>query len=180
MKESNNPEGKNYLTSWQMDGDAKQYLIFLLGGQEYAIDIMNIREIRRWSGATTIPNMPGYVLGVINVNGVVVPIIDLRLRFHLPDAEFNASTVVIITKVSDEEKTRNIGLVVDAVSEVYKLREEVIGATQDLGGVISENYIKGLATMEDRMIILLDAELLINIGVLRDIVDQGAVTEHNS
>jgi purine-binding chemotaxis protein CheW len=130
---------------------------------------MKVQEIRGWDGATAIPNTPDYVLGVSNLRGMVVPIIDLRKRFQLPNAEFNSSTVEVIVKVDSDAGERTVGLVVDAVSEVYNLAEEAIGDTPDLGGAISTNFVKGLATMDDKMIILLDIDLLINSGVLKDV-----------
>ena len=146
-----------------------QYLTFLLADEEYGVDIMKVQEIRGWDGATAIPNTPDYVLGVSNLRGMVVPIIDLRKRFQLPNAEFNSSTVEVIVKVDSDAGERTVGLVVDAVSEVYNLAEEAIGDTPDLGGAISTNFVKGLATMDDKMIILLDIDLLINSGVLKDV-----------
>ncbi len=148
-----------------------QYLTFMLADEEYGVDIMKVQEIRGWDGATAIPNTPDYVLGVSNLRGMVVPIIDLRKRFQLPNAEFNSSTVEVIVKVVSDTGERTVGLVVDAVSEVYNLAKEAIGDTPDLGGAISTNFVKGLATMDEKMIILLDIDLLINAGVLKD-VDQ--------
>jgi len=156
-------------SSMQTDMGTDQYLTFLLGDEEYGVDIMKVQEIRGWDGATAIPNTPDYVLGVSNLRGMVVPIIDLRLRFQLPKAEFNSSTVVVIVKVASETGERTMGLVVDAVSEVYNLPEEAIGDTPDLGGAISTNFVKGLATVDEKMIILLDIDLLINTGVLKDV-----------
>ena len=156
-------------SSMQTDMGTDQYLTFLLADEEYGVDIMKVQEIRGWDGATAIPNTPDYVLGVSNLRGMVVPIIDLRLRFQLPKAEFNSSTVVVIVKVASESGERTMGLVVDAVSEVYNLPEEAISDTPDLGGAISTNFVKGLATVDEKMIILLDIDLLINVGVLEDV-----------
>ena len=156
-------------SSTLVDNDADQYLTFLLADEEYGVDIMKVQEIRGWDGATAIPNTPDYVLGVSNLRGMVVPIIDLRQRFQLPNAEFNSTTVVVIVKVASESGERTVGLVVDAVSEVYNLPEEVIGDTPDLGGAINTAFVKGLATMDEKMIILLDIDHLVNTGVLNDI-----------
>jgi len=155
-------------TSMQTDAGTDQYLTFLLADEEYGVDIMKVQEIRGWDGATAIPNTPEYVLGVSNLRGMIVPIIDLRQRFQLPNAEFNSSTVVVIVKVASEAGERTMGLVVDAVSEVYNLPEEAIGDTPDLGSAISTNFVKGLATVDEKMIILLDIDRLINAGVLED------------
>ena len=164
-------------TSTQVDQsstqtDSKdQYLTFMLADEEYGVDIMKVHEIRGWDCATAIPNTPEYLQGVSNLRGMVVPIIDLRKCFQLPKAEFNSSTVEVIVKVVSDAGERTVGLVVDAVSEVYYLAEEAIGDTPDLCGAISTNFVKGLATMDEKMIILLDIDLLINAGVLKD-VDQ--------
>ena len=155
-------------TSIQANAGADQYLTFLLADEEYGVDIMKVQEIRGWDGATAIPNTPDYVLGVSNLRGMVVPIIDLRQRFQLTNVEFNSSTVVVIVKVASEAGERTMGLVVDAVSEVYNLPDEAIGDTPDLGGAISINFVKGLATVDEKMIILLDIDRLINAGVLAD------------
>lgn len=155
--------------SMQANEGTDQYLTFLLADEEYGVDIMKVQEIRGWDGATAIPNTPDYVLGVSNLRGMVVPIIDLRRRFQLPDTEFNSSTVVVIVKVVSESNERIVGLVVDAVSEVYNLPEEAIGETPDLGGAISTKFVKGLATMDENMIILLDIDLLINTGILSEL-----------
>lgn len=156
-------------SSTQMDADTEQYLTFFLADEEYGVDILKVQEIRGWDGATAIPNTPDYILGVSNLRGMVVPIIDLRQRFQLANVEFNSSTVVVIVKVVSDSNERTVGLVVDAVSEVYSLPKEAIGEAPDLGGAINTNFVKGLATMDEKMIILLDIDLLINTGVLNDL-----------
>lgn len=156
-------------SSTQMDADTEQYLTFFLADEEYGVDILKVQEIRGWDGATAIPNTPDYILGVSNLRGMVVPIIDLRQRFQLANVEFNSSTVVVIVKVVSDSNERTVGLVVDAVSEVYSLPKEAIGEAPDLGGAISTSFVKGLATMDEKMIILLDIDLLINTGVLNDL-----------
>lgn len=155
-------------SSTKMDADTEQYLTFFLADEEYGVDILKVQEIRGWDGATAIPNTPDYILGVSNLRGMVVPIIDLRQRFKLANVEFNSSTVVVIVKVVSDSNERTVGLVVDAVSEVYSLPKEAIGEAPDLGGAIGTSFVKGLATIDEKMIILLDIDLLINTGVLND------------
>ena len=104
-------EADNALT----DAQANQYLTFILGGEEYAVDILKVQEIRGWEQATHIPNAPEFVLGVLNLRGIVVPIVDLRLRFKLENVEYSPTTVVVIVKVSQAGVERTVGMVVDAV-----------------------------------------------------------------
>jgi len=157
---------QNQAATMQKSVGSDQYLTFILAGEEYGIDILRVQEIRGWEKVTNIPNTAEYVLGVINLRGTVVPIIDLRKRFGLSGMEFTATTVVVVVKVEHQKSERTIGLVVDAVSEVYNIPEEIIRDAPDLGGAISTEFIKGLATIDEKMIILLDINLLVNIGVL--------------
>src|SRR5215470_16582614 len=99
----------------------QQFLTFKLAGEEYGVGILTVQEIRGWSAVTAIPHSPPWVLGVIDLRGVVVPVIDLRRRFELEPATFGPSTVVIVIRVSSGGEERTVGLVVDAVSEVYDI-----------------------------------------------------------
>lgn len=143
-----------------------QYLTFFLGGEEYGVDILKVREIRSWEKATQIPNTPEYVLGVINLRGIVVPLVDLRLRFSLSKAEFGPMTVVIIVKVDNGSSQRTVGMVVDAISDVYDILEDEVRATPDFGSVMDTKFIKGLATVDEKMVVILNVDMLINTGVL--------------
>lgn len=156
-------------TSMEMKAGADQYLTFMLADEEYGVDILRVQEIRGWDGATSIPNAPEYVLGVVNLRGVVVPIFDLRKRFNMKNAEFNSSTVVVVVKVQHARGERTIGMVVDAVSDVYNIAAENINSAPDVGSSVSMEFIKGLATVNDEMIILLDVDELVNVGVLQEI-----------
>jgi purine-binding chemotaxis protein CheW len=154
----------------ELDEDAaNQYLTFLLAGEEYGVDILKVQEIRGWEQPTMLPNTVDYVLGVINLRGTVVPIIDLRRRFSMEKSQFGQTTVVVVVKVASADKERTIGIVVDAVSEVYNVSDEQIRPAPDLGGAISTEFVKGLATMDEKMIILLDIDKLITTGVLKEI-----------
>ncbi len=139
-----------------------QCLTFKLADEEYGVDIMKVQEIRSWEPVTSIPNTPDFIIGVINLRGIVVPIIDLRQRFSLDKVEYGASTVVVIVKVDHESDERTIGMVVDAVSEVYNISEEMMRETPELGGAIGTKFIKGLATIDEKMIILLDIDLMVS------------------
>ena len=144
------------------DTRASQCLTFKLADEEYGVDIMKVQEIRSWEPATSIPNTPDFIIGVINLRGNVVPVIDLRIRFNLDKVEYGGSTVVVVVKVEHEGNERIVGVVVDAVSEVYQISEEMMRETPELGGAISTEFIKGLATIDEKMIIYLDIDLLVS------------------
>lgn len=146
-----------------------QYLTFILAGEEYGVDILKVQEIRSWESATKIPNTPDYVLGVINLRGTIVPIIDVRQRFSIEKTEINSTTVIVVVKVSHENTTRTIGMLVDAVSEVYNITDADIRAMPEVSSQIATEFVKGLTTVNDKMIIILNVDLMINTGVLQDV-----------
>lgn len=146
-----------------------QYLTFILADEEYGVDILRVQEIRGWDKVTPIPNVPNYVKGVVNLRGTIVPIIDLRERFDMDNLAYGPTTVVIVVKVEGAEKQRVMGIVVDAVSDVYNIAEEEIKPPPDFGGVISIDFLKGLATVGDKMVSVLNIDQLINIGVLNEL-----------
>ncbi|VAW85611.1 Positive regulator of CheA protein activity (CheW) [hydrothermal vent metagenome] len=138
-----------------------QYLTFIMAEEEYAVDILRVQEIKGWDVATALPNTPDYVRGVINLRGTIVPIIDLRKKFGLDSIEYGATTVVIVLKVISDSGERIMGVVVDAVSEVYNVSPGEMKDAPDFGEVQKE-VVKGLATVEDKMIIVLDIDHLLN------------------
>lgn len=134
-----------------------QYLSFRLADEEYALEILSVREIRGWQRVTRIPHAPPFVLGVLNLRGAVVPVMDLRRRFGLPDAEYTSTTVTIIVAVGQ----RLFGIVVDAVSDVLDVAAAQLRPPPDFGSAIDTAYIKGLTAQGDRMVMLLDADRLL-------------------
>lgn len=140
-----------------------QCLTFKLADEEYGVDILKVQEIRSWEPVTSIPNTPKFIVGVTNLRGIVVPIIDLRQRFSLDKVEYGASTVVVIVKVDHKGDERTMGMVVDAVSEVYNITEEMMREIPELGGANSTEFVKGLVTIDEKMIILLDIDLLVSL-----------------
>jgi len=151
----------------QTEDGLDQYLTFMLSDEEYGVDILRVQEIKGWDGVTPMPNMPNYILGVINLRGTVVPIVDLRKLFDLESIPFDKTTVVIVVRVSDEEHgERTMGVVVDAVSEVHNIAKTDLKPAPDFGGACSTESIKGLATQNERMIIMLDIDHLMNNGVM--------------
>ena len=152
----------------QAEDGHDQYLTFMLATEEYGVDILSVQEIKGWERVTPIPNMPEYILGVINLRGTVVPIVDLRRLFDLEEVAFDKTTVVIVVRVDDEEHGgRTMGMVVDAVSEVHNIAKQELNPPPDFGGAISVDSIKGLSTQNDRMLILLDIDHLLNNEVLK-------------
>ncbi|MCW8808633.1 MAG: chemotaxis protein CheW [Rhodanobacter sp.] len=133
-----------------------QQLTFALAEEEYGVDILAVREIRGWTRVTRIPQTPDHVLGVLNLRGAIVPIMDLRLRFGLEREAYDDSTVTIIVAVAD----RLFGIVVDAVSDVADIDPAAIKPVPDMGAVVDTRYLKGIATHLDRMLMLLDVEML--------------------
>ena len=144
-----------------------KYLTFVLATEEYAIDILRVQEIKGWNKITTIPNTPRYICGVINLRGTIVPIIDLRQRFNLERLEYGPMTVVVVVKViANQSKERTMGIVVDAVSDVYDISETDIKPPPDFGSLISTEFIKGLTTVDNKMVIVLDIDRLLNSNEL--------------
>ena len=137
--------------------DVRQYVTFLVDDSIYGVDINLVREIKQWSPTTVLPNQPHYTKGVLNLRGTIVPILDLRLKFHLSKAEYNDFTVMIILNVAD----RGVGIVVDGVSDVIDLPEESIRPAPEIGGSVDSQHITGIGTVDNRMLILLDIEKLI-------------------
>src|ERR1700744_2747257 len=110
-----------------------QYLTFVCGGEEYGVEILRVQEIKGWEHVTRVPYAPSYVLGVMNLRGMIVPVIDLRARLNLEKKSFDASTVVIVVRVQSARGEKTVGIVVDAVSEVYSVQAEDIKSLPALG-----------------------------------------------
>lgn len=150
--------------------DSEQYLTFKLAGEEYGVDILRVQEIKGWDKVTRIPHTPDYVLGVINLRGAVVPIVDLRRRFDLEAVAFGTTTVVIVVRVAGVREERVVGMVVDAVSEVYHLDATACKAPPELCGSVDTVFVKALATVENKMVILLDIDRLIGTSIAAELL----------
>jgi purine-binding chemotaxis protein CheW len=140
----------------------QEYLTFILNGEEYGVDILCVQEIRVWSSVTELPNKPDYIKGVINLRGVIIPIIDLRQRFGLQPLEYNEQTVTIILRNQDVKRPMVVGLIIDAVSEVYKFNHKSIRKPPAFGNKVDSCFLKGLASIEEKLIILLDTRTLLD------------------
>jgi len=142
--------------------DASQYLTFLLENEEYGIEILRVQEIKGFSKITPMPNVPHFVKGVLNLRGTVIPVIDLRSRFGLPDREYDKFTVIIVVNVSD----RVVGLIVDAVSDVLNIPASQLGETPELAGQSAGSWVHRMGRIDDRLVLLLDVARMAGVAEL--------------
>jgi purine-binding chemotaxis protein CheW len=133
-----------------------EYLTFTLGDEEYGVDILKVQEIRGYDQVTRLPGAPDFVKGAINLRGLIVPVVDMRLKFQLSQATYDDTTVMIVLSVAG----RTIGVVVDGVSDVLRLDPAQVRGVPDLGSAIDRKFLMGLGVVEERMLILLDIERL--------------------
>ncbi len=143
------------------EAGSHQVLTFTLGEETYGVDILRVQEIRGFSTVTRIPQAPAHVLGVLNLRGSIVPIVDLRMRFNLDRAEYTALTVIIVLSVESAVGRRDFGVVVDGVSDVIDVAAADIKPSPELGEQVSTEFIEGLAAVSGRMVMLLDIDTLI-------------------
>ena len=143
-----------------------EYLTFILDGEEYGIDILCVQEIRIWSPVTELPGTPDYLKGVINLRGTIVPIVDLRERFERQPLDYTDETVIIILRAIKNEKKVTVGIVVDAVSEVYKFALRDIRPAPDLGSSVDSRFIGAMGAVEEKLVILLDTQKLLDVDEL--------------
>jgi purine-binding chemotaxis protein CheW len=136
---------------------AREYLTFRLGDEEYGIDILKVQEIRGYENPTRIANAPHFLKGVVNLRGTIVPIVDLRLRFGCASNEYNSFTVSIVLHIGQ----RTIGVVVDSVSDVMEIPADCVRTAPEMASAIEAAYIRGLAQVGERMVILLDIESML-------------------
>ncbi len=142
--------------------ESQQVLTFTLGAESYGVDILRVQEIRGWTSVTRIPQAPEHVLGVLNLRGSIVPIIDLRRRFGIGEAAFTPLTVIIVLLVELPGGRREFGLVVDGVSDVVDITAANMKPPPEIGGRVDGDFLKGLATVAEAMVILLDVDTLIS------------------
>ena len=137
---------------------SRELLTFTLGNEEYGIDILKVQEIRGYEAVTTIANAPEFIKGVINLRGIIVPIVDMRIKFNLGSVTYDETTVVIILNVAN----RVVGMVVDGVSDVTTLKADEIKPPPEFGAGLDTKYLQGLGIAGERMIILVDIEKLMS------------------
>jgi len=146
-----------------------QFLSFTLGDEEYGVDILCVQEIRSWEPVSRIPNVPSYEKGVVNLRGAIVPIVDLRERFGLGHLEYSPLTVVVVLQMkTDGGQSRVMGVVVDSVSDVIDVDKKTIQSAPNFGTRVSTEFINGLASVNKRMVMLLDVEKLLKLDGLDD------------
>jgi purine-binding chemotaxis protein CheW len=152
----------------------EQYLTFMLAGEEYGVDILRVQEIKGWDKVTRIPHTAKFILGVINLRGAVVPIIDLRCRFGLGNSDFGPTTVVIVVRAATKSGERTVGMVVDAVSEVYNVDMAAAKPPPDVCANTDTVFVKALATVGEKMLILLDIDRLIGNSIMDEVMSATA------
>lgn len=144
--------------------DENQYLTFMMAGEEYGMDILAVQEIRGWEDATVIPNAPTFVKGAINLRGTIVPIVDLRLRFGIDSVAYSPLTVVIVVSVEIKDQHKVMGLVVDAVSDVYSISEETAKDVPDFQDSDNAQYVHGLVNVGEKMVVLLNLARVLDLS----------------
>ena len=140
------------------DSAGNEFLAFTLGKEEYGIDILKVQEIRGYEAVTRIANAPEFIKGVVNLRGIIVPIVDMRIKFNLGEPTYDQFTVVIILNISG----RVVGMVVDSVSDVITLSMDQVKPAPEMGTTFDSDYLIGLGTLDERMLILVDIDKLMS------------------
>ncbi|WP_445400900.1 chemotaxis protein CheW [Zobellella sp. An-6] len=159
-------------TEPKVDGEA-QYLTFVLGGEMFAMDILGIKEIIEYGNLTTVPMMPAFVRGVINLRGAVVPVVDLAVRFGRPSTPVNKRSCIVILEVHGEEGVQDIGVLVDAVSAVLSIAAADIEPAPSFGGGIRADFIGGMAKVDGRFVIVLSVERVLSVEEMAQLSQAG-------
>jgi purine-binding chemotaxis protein CheW len=146
---------------------SREVLVFVLGREEYGVDILKVQEIRGYDKVTPLPTAPPYLKGVVNLRGVIVPVIDLRVKFGMANPTYDATTVMVILRIA----ARVVGIVVDGVSDVIRLAPADVKPAPELGTLMDSSYLAGLATHDERMILLVDIEKFLSGGELKLIAE---------
>jgi purine-binding chemotaxis protein CheW len=149
----------------QHEDGAEQYLTCFLGDEEYGVAILRVQEIKAWDNVTRLPNTPHYLCGVVNLHGVIVPVVDLRLRFGMPALAYTPTTVVVVLKV-DVNRPRTVAIVVDGVSDVHIVLPEDVKPAPDFGRSFNTDFITGLVSIDDRMMMMLNIDILLSIEAM--------------
>ena len=150
--------GMSNVTKLAGEPSGQEFLVFTLGDEEYGIDILKVQEIRGYDQVTRIANTPSFIKGVTNLRGVIVLIVDLRVKFSQSDVDYNENTVVIVLNLGQ----RVVGIVVDGVSDVLSLTTDQIRPAPEFAVTLSTEYLTGLGALGDRMLILVNIEKLLN------------------
>ncbi len=150
-----------------------KFLSFVLGAEEYGLEILKVQEINGMMGITRVPRTPDYVKGVINLRGRVIPIVSLRQKFQMPLVEDTEKTCIIVVQVNYEDTDLTMGIIVDEVSEVLNIAGDQIEPAPSFGGGMDEtDYITGMGKLEDKVVILLDIDKVLNGAEIEAIIQQ--------
>lgn len=148
-----------------------KFLSFVLGGEEYGLEILKVQEINGMMDITRVPRTPDYVRGVINLRGRVIPIVSLRRKFNMPDAEDTEKTCIIVVQVDCEDTELTMGIIVDEVSEVLNIKAEQIDPAPSFGGGMEQTqFVTGMGKLEDKVVILLDIDSVLNAVEIESII----------
>ena len=149
----------------EIEDGAEQYLTFILGDEEYGVEILRVQEIKGWDIVTNIPNTPDYLCGVLNLRGTIVPVVDLRLRFDMSVCEYTPTTVIVVLNIEGESQ-RTVGIVVDGMADTHNVMPDDIKPPPDFGNTIDIDYITGLVSLGDNMVMLLDIDRLLSVEAI--------------
>lgn len=156
-------EGVVNLEGIDFVNNGSEFLTFCLGSEHYGVEILSVKEIRGWERPTLIPNSPDYIKGVINIRGIIIPIIDLRLRFSVGEAVYIDTTVVIVLSLADENMNCMMGFVVDAVSDVLNVDEGDIKKAPSFGGTLPNDMVEGLVNVGENVVTVIKIEQLLTL-----------------
>jgi purine-binding chemotaxis protein CheW len=154
--------------------ETSQYLTFALGGEVYAMSIDHVREIIEFDGLTTVPMMPPFLRGVINLRGAVVPVIDLNERFGRERTEIGRRTCVVIVEIEQGGETSNLGVMVDAVNEVVEVDRSRLEARPSFGTDLRQDFIEGILDLGGRFLVVLEVRQVLSVNELSNLIDAGS------
>lgn len=161
------------------DDDVNQYLTFILGGETYGVSILVIKEILEYNEPTTVPMMPDFIRGVINLRGSVVPVVDLSLRLGKESTAVEKRTCVVIIEINHDDERMEIGVVVDAVNEVLDIAPENIESAPSFGAKIRTDFIRGMGKIDDKFVVLLNIDHVLSVEEL-SILEQTGESKENT
>lgn len=160
--------------------DCHQYLTFMLGGETFGVGILSVKEIIEYHSLTSVPMMPEFIRGVINLRGAVVPVIDLATRFGRPRSEILRRTCIVIIELDGRSDTQTVGVVVDAVNEVVDIQPEQVGPPPSFGANIRTDFIRGMGRLEHQIVMILDIDRVLSFNdllLLGEVAQTGEHTE---
>jgi purine-binding chemotaxis protein CheW len=161
-----NRQANNLSFEHDKEDKGSQYLSFDVGGEEFAVNILSVQEIRGWEIPTFLPNSPDYIKGVLNLRGTIVPVMDLRTRFRFRNEKYLETTVIIILKTTSDNFEKLMGCVVDGVSDVFNIEESEIGEVPDYGSGVDSQFASGVMSVSDNAVTLLELSNLLSLDLI--------------